>query len=168
MNYEPGGLDVPINAEIVVTFSENKSIRFSMGNILRFEHEKLKYGTMYTVKIYAEDLVGNSVEHSWSFTTESSLAPVAFLTIDPNPVDREKDVTIVGYGRDLDEEVVKYSLILPSGKIITEKGDYLKIRLDPKDVESGIYRFVAKDDGLSSEVVMWLISNEVKVCRRFA
>jgi hypothetical protein len=82
-NVSPTGDGVPIDAKIVVEFSEPMNLSsitiivsnsvegdvVFVGNVATYTPNALKYNTEYTVTVVGKDLAGNAVERSWTFST---------------------------------------------------------------------------------------------------
>ena len=111
--------------------------------------------TRYT--IYAEaEIEDRAGEGSVSdlITVPREMPPTAYMEIYPNPADEGESVTLEGWGRDEDGEVVECRWTLPDGSIHPYSGSSSELMLEPEEVVAGWYAFAVRDDdGIWSEEV---------------
>ena len=111
--------------------------------------------TMYTIhaEVAAEGELSGEESVS-DLITVPELSPTAYMEIYPNPADEGESVTLEGWGRDEDGEVVECRWTLPDGSMRSYSGRSSELMLEPDEVVAGWYAFAVRDDdGMWSEEV---------------
>ena len=81
------------------------------------------------------------------------MPPTAHIEIHQDPAEEGGSVTIEGWGKDEDGDVLGCRWTLPDGTTIPDSGDSSELTLEPDEVQAGAYRFAVRDDqGVWSEV----------------
>jgi len=112
--------------------------------------------TVYAIhaKVAAEGELSGEGSVSDLITVPRETPPTAHIRIYPNPADEGESVTLEGWGRDEDGEVVECRWTLPDGSIHPYSGSSSRLTLEPEEVVAGLYRFAVRDDdGIWSEDV---------------
>lgn len=113
--------------------------------------------TVYTIhaEVEAEGELSGAGSASDLITVPRELPPTAHIRIYPNPADEGESVTLEGWGRDEDGEVVECRWTLPDGSIRSYSGRSSELMLEPDEVVAGWYAFAVRDDdGMWSEEVV--------------
>ncbi|GEM_PF-2693672 len=118
------------------------------GFVSIFTAPAVRAETMYTIHAEAE-IEDRAGEGSVSdlITVPRETPPTAHMEIYPNPAYEGESVTLRGWGRDEDGEVVECRWTLPDGSIRSYSGGSSEFTLEPDEVVAGWYAFAVRDDG---------------------